>query len=84
VKFSSPKNHAQPVGLSDDASVNETGSGTAPEVRLAVKLATGANGAAAVIQGTPIMRSKDSTPSEMNNEWYLLIISISGTILYLT
>jgi hypothetical protein len=44
VYVSSPKNHAQPEGKFDDKSVNETGSGAVPEVTLAVKLATGADG----------------------------------------
>jgi hypothetical protein len=46
VYVSSPKNLVQPIGLFDDKSVNETGSGAVLEVILAVKLATGAIGAA--------------------------------------
>jgi hypothetical protein len=46
VYVSSPKYHARPVGLFNEKSVNETDSGAVPEVILAVKLATGADGAA--------------------------------------
>jgi hypothetical protein len=69
---SSPKYHAQPAGLSDDKSVNETESGAAPYVLLAVKLATGATADA---PGTNMIRSKHTTLSEINNEGYLITIS---------
>ena len=42
VYVSSPKNHAQPVGLFDDVSENETGNGAVPDVGNPVKAATGA------------------------------------------
>jgi hypothetical protein len=42
VKFSSPKNQVQPVGLPEDESVKATGSGAAPETGLPVKLTVGA------------------------------------------
>jgi hypothetical protein len=41
LQFSSPKNHAQPVGVFNDESVNDTESGAVPETGLAVKLAIG-------------------------------------------
>jgi hypothetical protein len=37
VQFSSPKNHAQPLGLFNERSVNETCSGAVPDVTLAEK-----------------------------------------------
>jgi hypothetical protein len=46
VYVSSPKYHAQPLGKFDDKSVNDTDSGAVPEEILAVKFATGADGAA--------------------------------------
>jgi hypothetical protein len=42
VKFSSPKNQVQPVGLPEDESVKTTGSGAGPETGLPVKLTAGA------------------------------------------
>jgi hypothetical protein len=41
VYVSSPKNHAQPVGLFNDESVKETASGAIPVVGVPVKSATG-------------------------------------------
>jgi len=41
VKFSSPKNHAQPVRLFKEESVNETVKGSIPEVGVPVKFANG-------------------------------------------
>jgi hypothetical protein len=41
VYFSSPKNHAQPVGVFVERSIKETGNGAVPEVLLAVKLTIG-------------------------------------------
>jgi hypothetical protein len=69
---SSPKYHAQPAGLSDDESVNETVSGAGPYVLLAVKLATGA---AADVPGINMIRSKHTTMSEINKDGYLITIS---------
>jgi hypothetical protein len=42
VNVSSPKNHAQPVGLPVDASVNATVKGTVPETGVPLNAATGA------------------------------------------
>jgi hypothetical protein len=75
VYVSSPKYHAQPVGLFDDASVKKTGRGAGPEVKLALKLATGANSAAAVVPGINTSRSSDTMLNEISNDLYLIILS---------
>jgi hypothetical protein len=46
VKFSSPKNHAQPAGVFDDKSENETVNGSVPVVGVPLKLAFGGSAAA--------------------------------------
>jgi hypothetical protein len=57
VKFSSPKNHAQPVGLPVEASVNITCNGTGPEVGVPLNAATWA-------ADTPeIQRQRRNTPT---------------------
>jgi len=68
VYVSSPKNHAQPEGVFDDMSVNKTDSGAAPEVMLAVKFATGADGEA-------LAKPKSITRPKRTRQYRMVLIT---------
>jgi hypothetical protein len=71
VKFSSPKNQAQPLGLPVDASVNATFNGAVPEVGVPLNAATGA-------ADTPeIHRHNNRTPTIMKIKDFDFISDIS-------
>ena len=62
---SSPKNHAQPVGLFVDSLVNETVSGSVPEVGVeALKLAFGGSTAATGTTVTMMKKMKNNKKAE--------------------
>ena len=65
VKFSSPKNHAQPVGRFDDKSVNKTGSGAVPKVTSAVKSAKG--GSVALAKPMQSRRANTKIPANQRD-----------------
>jgi hypothetical protein len=62
VKFSSPKYHAQPVGLPVDWSVNVTVNGTGPEVGVPLNAATGA----AVTLDTQRQKTRNAAITQMS------------------
>jgi len=62
VKSSSPKYHAQPAGLFDDESVNRTLNGALPEVKSAVKMATGVIGVRYLMMTIPDPPAPDDAP----------------------
>jgi hypothetical protein len=65
VKFSSPKNQAQPEGLFADKSINETVRGAGPDAGMPVKLATGASAATSWIVIANRTRKKRNVPKSL-------------------
>jgi hypothetical protein len=87
VQFSSPKNHAQPVGRFNDPSVNETVNGSVPDVGEPVKLAFGGSAATtgriAIASRTKIKREAHNT-LRFTCTCFATIKTTPGQIRYIT
>jgi hypothetical protein len=76
LKSSSPKYHAQPLGVPEERSVNEMVSGAVPEVTLEVKLATG------TVSMAPALPKSNESISKIRKYRAILIVYLPESDFY--